>query len=157
MIDFMVLGLPRSGTAWLANLLTTDDSICLHESLMEFSIQELDAISKTNLLGIAETAALFVDEAKLHPCKKLIVERPISEVNQSLASLGLPSFDVEYSHLLNDVIGYRIRFDDLFEYEPMQNAFKYLLGKDLSKARHELLCRMNIQNKMAIDFVKELF
>ena len=157
MIDFMVLGLPRSGTAWLANLLTTDDSICLHESLMSFSVPELDALPHYGLLGISETAGLFVDEVRKYPCKKLIVERPLTEINESLQSLGLPKFNVEYSHLLKETVGYRIQFSDLFKYEHMRDAYQYLLDKDLSKDRHSLLCSMNVQNKTAIETVRNMF
>lgn len=28
MLDFMIIGLPRSGTTWAANLLTTDAVLC---------------------------------------------------------------------------------------------------------------------------------
>jgi hypothetical protein len=157
MIDFMVLGLPRSGTAWLANLLTTDDSICLHESLMEFPISVLDFMPHCGLLGISETAGLFVDEIRLHPCKKLIVERPLDEINDSLRSLGLPEFNVEYKHLFQEAVGYRMQFADLFKYKHMKDAYKYLLNKELSKSRHDLLCRMDVQNRKAIADVKGMF
>jgi hypothetical protein len=35
MKHFFITGLPRSRTAWLANLLTTDKTLCLHEGLMK--------------------------------------------------------------------------------------------------------------------------
>jgi hypothetical protein len=156
MIDFMVLGLPRSGTAWLANLLTTDDSLCLHESLMCHSMADLDAIPHYGFLGIAETAGLFIDEVRLHPCKKLIVERPLNEINKSLRTLGLPEFNVEYKHIFKETVGYKIQFSDLFKFEHMRDAYGYLLGKELSKDRHHLLCNMEVQNKKAIDDVKRM-
>lgn len=154
MIDFMVLGLPRSGTAWLANLLTTDDSLCLHESLMRYSIADLHQTQHHGLFGIAETAGLFIDDARFYPCKKLIVERPLEEINQSLRSLDLPEIKVEYNQIYKEIVGYKMQFSDLFKYEHMSDAYNYLLGKRLSKARHDLLCDMEVQNKQAIADVR---
>ena len=157
MIDFMALGLPRSGTAWLANLLTTDDSICLHESLIDSTIEQLDQFEHDGLFGIAETAGVFFPDAINHPCKKLIVDRPIAEINKSLHQLGLPTMpDVEVD-LLSGIEGYKIAFKELFDFDAMQLAYKFLLNKDLSKDRHNLLCQMNVQNQYAISAVKRMF
>ena len=156
MIDFMALGLPRSGTAWLANLLTTDDSLCLHESLMRHSVNDLHQMQHQGLFGISETAGLFFDSVRLYPCKKLIVERPLKEINDSLVSLGLPEIKVEYNQIYKGIVGYRIQFADLFKYEHMSDAYNYLLGKRLSKTRHDLLCDMEVQNKQAIADVRKM-
>jgi len=157
MIDFMVLGLPRSGTAWLANLLTTDDSICLHEALIDSTIEQLDKFEHSGLFGIAETAGVFLPDVISYPCKKLIVDRPIDDIKRSLHQIGLPTMpDVEVD-LLSGIEGYKIAFKDLFNFDAMQLAYKFLLNKDLSKDRHILLRQMNVQNQYAISAVKRMF
>lgn len=157
MIDFMVLGLPRSGTAWVANLLTTDTSLCLHEALLDSTIEQLDRVEHAGLFGIAETSGLFLPECVHHDCKKLIIDRPISEINESLNDLGLPDMPERAVELLSGIEGYKITFKELFDFDAMQSAYKYLLDKDLSKDRHQFLCQMNVQNQYAINAVKRMF
>lgn len=158
MIDFMVISLPRSGSAWLANLLTTDDSICLHESFIDHSIADLHEMKHDGLLGISETSAAFIDDAIAYSCKKLIVKRPIAEINGSLISIGLfAAFDKDSENALNNIEGYSINFKDIFDFDEMSKAYMYLLGKEMCKQRHTMLCKMNIQNYYAIDYVRGLF
>lgn len=157
MIDFMVFGLPRSGTAWIANLLTTDNSLCLHESLIDFTLSELNDIKHDGLFGISETSAVFLPEAIKHPCKKLIIHRPVFEINRSLEDLDFPSISDGQDSLLSLIEGYKINYNDLFNFEAMSLAYRFLLDKDLSQKRHAMLCKMNIQNQYAIDYVKRMF
>jgi hypothetical protein len=153
MIDFMVLALPRSGTAWVANLLTTDTSLCIHEAFMDHSIDDLDNRSYDGMLGIAETSAFTkVDEINQHSAKKLVIERPLNEVNESIAELGFKTM-LSYD-LMIQLKGYRIAFKDLFNYDIMAEAYYYLLRKELNQERHRMLCQMNIQNTAAIERVR---
>lgn len=159
MIDFMVLGLPRSGTAWLANLLTTDTSLCLHESFMTTTIQELDELEKSqgHLLGICETSGLFIaDEINNHPSQKVIIERPLHEINFSLARIGFPLMPDETIKLLKNLEGYRIAFEDLFDYQKISFVYEQLIGKQLNKDRHQLLCSFGIENIFAIHAVRSM-
>lgn len=159
MIDFMVLGLPRSGTAWLANLLTTDTSLCLHESFMHHDLKQLD--SKENppahKFGISETSAIFIpDEINQHSAFKIIIERPIDEINLSLYRLGLPCIDDSFVKLLKNIEGYRISFNDLFEASKIAEAYKLALNKELNHERHALLCSFGIENIYAIHAVRSM-
>ena len=159
MIDFMVLGLPRSGTAWMANLLTTDTSLCLHESFMTTTIQQLDAREKqeNHLLGICETSAIFIaDEINKHPAQKIVIERPLMQINFSLARLGFPVANETTIKLLKSIEGYRIAFDDLFDYKKIASVYEWLIGKQLSQDRHKLLCSFGIENIFAIHAVRSL-
>jgi hypothetical protein len=157
MIDFMVLALPRSGTAWVANLLTTDTSLCIHEAFMDHSINDLDNRSYNGLLGIAETSAFTkVDEINQHSAKKLVIERPFNEVNESIVRLGFKAMPSYSADLMIQLKGYRIAYKDLFNYEIMAEAYYYLLRKELNQERHRMLCQMNIENTVAIERVRGL-
>ena len=157
MIDFMVLALPRSGTAWVANLLTTDTSLCIHEAFMDHSINDLDNRSYNGMLGIAETSAFIkVDELNLHSAKKLVIERPFNEVNESIAKLGFKAMPSYSDDFMIQLKGYRIAFKDLFNYDIMAEAYYYLLRKELNQERHRMLCQMNIENTVAIERVRGL-
>ena len=155
MIDFMVLALPRSGTAWVSNLLTTDTSLCIHEAFMDHSINDLDNLAYDGMLGIAETSAFTkVDEINQHSAKKLVIERPLNEVNESIAKLGFKAMPSYSADLMIQLKGYRIAYKDLFNYEIMSEAYYYLLRKELNQERHKMLCQMNIQNTAAIERVR---
>lgn len=155
MIDFMVLALPRSGTAWVSNLLTTDTSLCIHEAFMDHSINDLDNLAYDGMLGIAETSAFTkVDEINQHSAKKLVIERPLNEVNESIAKLGFKAMPSYSADLMIQLKGYRIAYKDLFNYEIMAEAYYYLLRKELNQERHKMLCQMNIQNTAAIERVR---
>lgn len=157
MIDFMVLGLPRSGTAWASNLLTTDTSLCIHEAFMNHSIDDLNNQSYDGLLGIAETSAFTkVDEINQHSAKKLVIERPFNEVNESIVRLGFKALPTYSDDLMIQLKGYRIVFKDLFNYDIMAEAYYYLLRKELNQERHRILCQMNIENTVAIERVRGL-
>ena len=156
MIDFIVVALPRSGTAWLANLLTTETTVCLHESFLHFSLQELENMPEH--IGIAETsAAFFPKDVNNHPAKKLVVTRPIAEVNASAEKLGLPQLTDYAESLLNQIDGYTISYQDLFDYDKMNAAYRFLFDKDLNKLRHAMLCGLQIENRSAIEHVRSMF
>lgn len=91
MISFMVLGGPRSATTWLANLLTTDSTLCLHDPLLEHKAHLLDQMTiPGKRLGMADTSAMIWPEwVWPHPAKKIILYRNPDEMNTALRALGL--------------------------------------------------------------------
>lgn len=76
---FFVFCLPRSRSAWLANLLTYESVFCLHEPLPECrSIEDLEAKLVTTLApisGAADTGAMFwVEEIAEHfPAARFVI------------------------------------------------------------------------------------
>ncbi len=156
MIDFMIVGLPRSGTAWLANWFTTERSICWHEPLWQRSLAELDAMKGAGLFGIADTQLTLMDADELnrHPAKKMIVHRELGDVNFSLAKLGLPAMQDEHKWKLDEIGGYHITFHDLFHVERFRPAAEWLLPVAFDTARYSLLKNLNIQNAQAIKEAK---
>lgn len=103
MINFMVLGGPRSATTWLANLLTTDSTLCLHDPLLEHKPPQLDSmIIPGKRIGIADTAAMCNPGwVWAHSAKKVILWRDPAEMNVSLRTLGLQEIPPEkYTKLI---------------------------------------------------------
>ncbi len=56
MLSFMLLAAPRSATAWAANWLTTDTTLCLHELSTRWAMEELDNVPCGKVLGVVCTA-----------------------------------------------------------------------------------------------------
>lgn len=92
---FFIFALPRSRTAWLANMLTHSRSHCYHELCTELtSIMELPSwLIKTGKTysGFADTALIHHGPRikKMYPdARYVIVERPLTEVAASLKGMG---------------------------------------------------------------------
>lgn len=158
MIDFMIVALPRSGTAWLSNWFTTDRSICWHEALMDDDLAALDRLSITGLFGISETALILqdVDVLNRHPARKLIVHRPLRDVNASLAKLGLPPMDKGAYFKLDEIGGHHITYDALWDVHKFRKAHEAILPTPFDTARYATLRKLNIQNAEAIRCVQEM-
>jgi len=160
MIDFMVVALPRSGTAWLANWFTTERSICWHEPLWERPLTDLDAIPHDGLLGISDTQLMFIhpDELNAHPAKKLIVHRELRDVNLSLTKAGLPAVMAdEHRWRLDEIGGFHITYKDLWNVEKFRPASEWLTGLPFDAARYAVVKGLNVQNTALMGEVSGLF
>ena len=71
-MDFLVLGLPRSRTAWLANFLTHDGLFCYHEAINGCSSMK-EYKEKVEGKGDSNTALALFDFEKHFPETKIIV------------------------------------------------------------------------------------
>lgn len=147
MIQFMVIGAPRSGTAWAANWLTTDHFHCLHDPLMHHHWADWDKLEVGHkALGIACTGVAVVAPhfLKQHPARKVIVHRPISDINRSLTRLRLSMLSVQaWEEALNAVPGMHVNWLDLFE-KP-RPIWEYLTGQPLDEERHRALARLHVE------------
>jgi len=112
MIEFMVIGLPRSRTTWLSNLLTTTATFCMHDPLSQYTFPELNQYTCKKTFGIADTAiySLLGSRLNAHPAKKLIIHRPISEINASLGRHQVSQSDADQ---LDKIKGLHIDFNDI--------------------------------------------
>lgn len=146
MIDFMIIAAPRSGTAWAANWLTTESSLCLHDPLFEHHIEEWDSILSPRKLGVACTGvAMFPKFLKEHPARKVVLHRDLDEVNLSLHQMGLPVLDVPaWTRALNDVDGLHVDWRNLWE-APAPIWSHLMDTTSLDHARHRLLTKLNVQ------------
>lgn len=150
MIRFMVLSAPRSASTWVANWLTTEKTLCLHDPVMEHSPAEFDALPCDRVLGIACTGlALLADFVNAHAARKIVVHRDLIQVNKSLTSIGLwPLGSTWMRKPLEDIdceTAYHVHYQDLFEPARAKVIYEYLLEQPFDAPRHEQLCAMHIE------------
>lgn len=153
----MVLGTPRSGTTWLANLLNVGDTVCLHDPLLEHTTDQLDRmVIPGKRLGIADTAALTArDWIVAHPAKKIVLWRDVQEVNKSLGALGFRTLDpVAMRGLAFEVPRARVyHWQSIFHPKFAQEICDFF-GVEWDVYRYQELIKMNIQpefSKLPVD------
>lgn len=145
-LDFLLLALPRSGTTWAANWLTTEHSICWHDPVQKMSPYQADErITKKTYRGIACTASwMWSNWLRGHPGRILLLDRSTEEVNVELVQLGLPTMlhmlVREFRELPYRRMDYRALFED------PEAIWRYLLPElPFDEERHEELTKMLIQ------------
>jgi hypothetical protein len=144
MIEFMLLAAPRSGTTWAANWLTTNKTLCLHDPLWTHHYSDLDKIESTKYLGLSCTGLwMWPEWVNAHPARKIILHRPLEEINASLSELGLAPMPADTEERLNKIEGFHLPYTDLFT-DP-RDIYEYLLGLPFDEERHASLKLMNIQ------------
>lgn len=145
MIEFMVLSAPRSASTWVANWLTTDETLCLHDPLWKYHYSELDGIQSSKRLGLADTGlAKFPDFVNAHPARKVILHRDLKECSDSLEALGFGRLK-HWEGVLDKLSGLHAWWTDVFEYKKAEAIHEYLLRKSFDLERHEHLCTMFVQ------------
>lgn len=151
MIEFMVLGAPRSGTAWAAEWLSTDATICIHEPLLQYTAFELDRVEFDRLAGISCTVmGLYPEWVNKHPARKVVLHREPAQVRASMERLGIEG-DYDFDALWN-IQGLHVAWRDLWnDPEPIHT---HLLRKPIDWPRHRRLSSINIQNTAAISQVR---
>jgi hypothetical protein len=154
-IDFAVIGLPRSATTWLSNWLTTDTTLCLHDPFAEALPQQWDAGGKR--LGISCTGAyLMPDWFNAQDCPVAIIERDHADCSASLAQYGLLPITLHMRRMLGLANGRRFAFADLWNEARARELWTYLLpGIAFDAMRYRLLSAMQVQPhpaKVRVDF-----
>lgn len=155
MISFMVLGGPRSATTWMANLLTTDSTWCIHDPFLEYTLDQITQIYiPDKKIGISCTAALLhTDWVNKQDCPKIILYRHPREINESLRALGMTELEQTKHHQrINAVKSIMYPWDAVF----LPNIAKEICAKfgvpfDIYRFRE--LVKMNIQpqwNKLPV-------
>jgi hypothetical protein len=150
MIGFMVIGAPRSGTAWCSNWLTTERTLCLHDALFEHDLESLDSLRCDRTLGLADTGIwAFPDFLAKHPAKKVILHRDPYEVDASLKRAGLPEVGLTALAALQKIEGLHVDWQVLFDAPAL--IHQWLFGTyHHDKVRHAALRKLNVQ----VDFEK---
>lgn len=146
MIQFMILGAPRSGTAWAANWLTTERTLCLHDMLFTHTIEDLDVLACNRVLGLADTGLMFFpDWLRSHPAKKVILHRDPKEITTSLKRAGMEVMRFDWRAKLNDINGMHVDWKVLFEGPEI--IHHHLFGKEypFDQERHAVLAKLNVQ------------
>jgi hypothetical protein len=161
---FFVTGLPRSRTAWLANLLTTDTTICFHD--VPFSIGAVDNGKVVGFSG-PQVCKQFTEVCRFFPnAPWLIVLR---NPDDALASLIYVKRKVEanvvpmpdgFWDARRELISalclkhqvQTVTFEELDDEEVMRSVWAHLLpGIPFDSQRFDLLCKMNVQQKLPYD------
>jgi hypothetical protein len=146
MIDFMVLSAPRSASTWAANWLTTHRTLCLHDPLLEHTVEELDGIPHAQAtFGISCTALplchAWVDA---HAARKLVLHRDIADIDASLKRIGLTALSRHWTGALERLRGMHVHYLDLFQASSAKRIWEYLTETDFDPGRHRHLTRMRV-------------
>lgn len=149
MIDFMLIGLPRSGTTWLANLLNTDYTTCEHDPLNLVHYSRWDEsfgdIPGRVSCGVSCTGIWrWHDWVVNHPAKKIIIHRNPREVEKSLAELDIP-MDLTGWETLFDIPGLHVNFEDLFIERVAKRIWEQVTVERFNPFRFNILSKMSIQ------------
>jgi hypothetical protein len=140
MIEFMVISEPRSGSTWLANLLTTDETLCFHDLLAHRHYEEWDSIKSYKTLGVSDTGiSQFWQWLNAHPARKVILHRSRKEI---ASSLGMPGV-MDMPENLGKIDGMHVHWTDIFN-DPAP-IYEHLLHLPFDFERHAALKQINMQ------------
>lgn len=156
---FLIIGLPRSRTAWLSNFLTHGSIFCHHELVgrdgldslwTEFQYLEAEFIGNSDTLQV-----MYLDEIMgNHPeCKIVVVKRHPADVCLSMSALGFRSTYLAVTRLLPHVHAaallpgaLSVNFEDLSKESTMRSIQDHVApGEPFDSARHSALQRLNVQ------------
>lgn len=138
----MVIGAPRSGTAWAANWLS-GLRLCLHDPLWDYHYTELDHLPA--VMAIACTGiAYFHGWVNDHPCPKVILHRPKAEIDVTLRRIGLPPVEQRLLDCLWKVKGYHVPWTDLFDGKGAVKIHEALRLGAFNCERHQMLRNFHV-------------
>lgn len=142
----MVIGPPRSGTAWAANWLTTERTLCLHDVLFSHDLEQIDKLPHSRILGLADTGlSLQPDWVKAHPAKKVILHRDPRDIDDSLARAGLPNRRINWIAQLNELDGLHVDWRLLFQAPHLIHTYLFGNAIPFDADRHAVLSKLNVQ------------
>ena len=146
MIEFMVLSAPRSGSTWTSNWLTTEKTLCLHDPVLEYRLDELEQVHCDRMLGVACTGLALVPKfVNAHPARKVVVHRDFDEVNLSLRTIGATDLGPGWDGKLESIAGMHVAYEDLFDAEKAGRIYEYLTRQPFDAPRHAQLVRMHVE------------
>jgi hypothetical protein len=141
-LDFAIIGLPRSGTTWAANWLTTDRSLCLHDPLTEHTLDDLAAWREPGkLVGVACTGLWqFPEWVAANVRNVVLLDRDIADIDRSLIEIGLGPMPPAAVEQFAAMVGRRFLMEELFNSAFASDIWHALVpGLSFDYARHELL------------------
>jgi hypothetical protein len=143
---FMVISAPRSGSAWCANWLSTETVHTRHDPLWDTGYWDFDSTcvpGKRN--GIACTGiAYFHQWVNTRPCPKVILHRPIEEIDASLAQLGLPAVNPRLLDNLWEIVGLHVEWSDLFKPLEAVKIHDWLRLGAFNRERYDMLRHLKV-------------
>lgn len=163
MNNFLVLGLPRSRTAWLANFLSYDEMTCTHEGINSYRTLEEYRNSFTPNMGDANTGlCLFNFERYFTDFKIVIIEREVGHSIQFAKKMfGLES-DVAMTTIhdrLKRLRGLHIPFEDINS--RLEEIWDYVSPAQFNEKRAKMLIGFDVQVRDVfgydVDAMKAIF
>lgn len=146
MLSYRVFGLPRSGTTWVANWLTTDRATCWHdpcEWALPYDVERW--AERRENAGISCTG-LWLLHAWDPGVPTLCLDRCPDEVQESLAKAGLPLLPEVVFDLWDALPFRKIALAELLEPSRAEEVQRFLLPElPFNCDRHAQLARMNVQ------------
>lgn len=148
MIDFMVLGLPRSATTWLSVWLTSERSLCLHDPFAQGLPEDWPCDHRQ--FGIACTGAyLFPKWLSQQSCPTAIIVRDVEDCDASLSRMGWGNTEGELRDAFAKAEGRRFAFDALWIEDEARELWDFLLPRvPFDALRYRQLKDIQIQPHM---------
>jgi len=154
-LPFFVSGLPRSRTAWMANWLTTDHSLCLHDE--PFAVNKVALGRMTGFSG-SEICTQFDDVEKAFPVSPwvIILRKPADAFESFMLASGLDRtaeavalwWDARLkllAQLCRKPNVEAIPFDDLDSEQTARQVWSHLMqGKPFNLERWLLLWKLSV-------------
>lgn len=150
--------MPRSRTAWLANWLTTDESICYHDRV--FTTTEIQGLldHSNKAIGMSgPEVCLLYEQNQSSPW--LVVHRDKSDALPAFAKIArghvtisdeqLEKWWDERERLIGGIAGLHVSFEQLDNEATMENVWKHLLPDvKFDVERFRMLRGLNIQQNI---------
>ncbi len=152
MLSFRVFGLPRSGTTWAANWLTTNESICWHDPCEWAGPCEVEAWARDRLNAGISCTGLWLRDDWRTDVPTLFLLRDPEEVQRSLQRVGIPPLPAEVFERFDAAVagGQCVTLQQLLDPDVAERVQDYLLPTiQFNRERHAQLARMNVQPSAA--------
>lgn len=158
---FFITALPRSGTTFLANFLTYDGVLCLHEATCGCETMQ-DLWEKLHPPGYARVGTSDSALCMYHRGVKRVfpdalwigVDRDATEVMDSLCRSGQWPGGEAFSRMLDQhqeaLLGcqIRVKFKDLFLTETLRNLWQNISDRPFDERRATMLSQMRVEPDM---------
>ena len=157
MRPFLIVGTPRSRTAWLAAFLSYGGRQCLHEPSLRFTAPEcLDRFLENDRAAASDSMMTFLAHKARYirpDCVIVCVRRPLAEVQRSFARTGirmasyfLEMMDQRAERVENEIADLSIQFSDLEDEETCKRIFEKCLETNFDRTWWLSMKDQNIQS-----------
>lgn len=135
---FLICAMPRSGSAWLANFLTYDGCICLHDPLAGGEWPD----GHHALRGCVDTGAAHFLDRLPSGLRLYSLTRNAQDARDSLERLGLPVIESPA------VDAPAFHYERLFDIGYLREIWAEIVGSPFDELRAAMLLEMNVQRDM---------
>lgn len=146
-MNFLVLGLPRSRTAWLANFLTYDGLHCSHEGIAKYTTLESYRDAFGENCGDSNTLLMSFDFMPYFQDTKIVV---IDNSITTAVAFGKEQFNIDLEQSLgiakerlDSIAGLHVNFEDINT--SLELIWSYITDKPFDAKRAEMLIELNVQ------------